>query len=101
MTFGFGVSRVAAFIAVGLVSALGVAAVKNGEPIEAYIVAIFILAPAAGVLHWLESWIAHDMAFRLLAEMRVALFKKIDKLAVGTHFYQTHPCFLLRFVDWL
>lgn len=81
LTFGFGVARVAAFIAVGLVSALAVAAVKTGQPIFALIAALAVLAPASGVLHWLESWIAHDMAFRLLAEMRIALFEKLDRLA--------------------
>jgi ATP-binding cassette subfamily B protein len=87
LTFLFGVSRVTAFIAVGLVSALAVAAVKTGDPIFALIVALMILAPAAGVLHWLESWIAHDMAFRLLAVMRIDLFKKVDSLA---------PAYLVR-----
>ncbi len=87
LTFLFGVSRVAAFISVGLVSALAVAAVKTGEPIFALIVALMVLAPAAGVLHWLESWIAHDMAFRLLAQMRIDLFRKVDSLA---------PAYLVR-----
>ena len=50
-------------------------------------IALCITAPVAGVLHWLESWMAHDMAFRLLAEMRVALFRKLDQLA---------PAYLLR-----
>ncbi|MEM7225145.1 MAG: thiol reductant ABC exporter subunit CydC [Pseudomonadota bacterium] len=87
MTFGFGVTRVLAFIAVGLVSALAVAAVKQGEPIFGLMIALAILAPAAGILHWLESWVAHDMAFRMLAEMRVALFRKLDRLA---------PAYLVR-----
>ena len=87
LTFLFGVSRVAAFIAVGLVSALAVAAVKTGEPVFALIAALVILAPSAGLLHWLESWVAHDMAFRLLAEMRIALFRKVDSLA---------PAYLVR-----
>ena len=87
LTFLFGVSRVAAFIAVGLVSALAVAAVKTGEPIFALMAALVVLAPSAGLLHWLESWVAHDMAFRLLAEMRIALFRKVDSLA---------PAYLVR-----
>ena len=87
LTFLFGVTRVAAFIAVGLVSALAVAAVKTGDPTFALIAALFVLAPAAGILHWLESWVAHDMAFRLLAEMRVDLFRKVDSLA---------PAYLVR-----
>ena len=40
---------------------------------EAVIQSAAVIAPLAGVLHWLESWFAHDMAFRMLAEMRVAL----------------------------
>jgi ATP-binding cassette subfamily C protein CydCD len=87
LTFLFGVSRVAAFIGVGLVSALTVAAVKTGEPIFALIAALCALAPAAGILHWFESWTAHDMAFRLLAEMRVDLFRKVASLA---------PAYLVR-----
>ena len=87
LTFLLGISRVAAFISVGLVSALAVAAVKTGDPIFSFIIALIILAPAAGVLHWLESWVAHDMAFRLLAQMRIDLFRKIDSLA---------PAYLVR-----
>ena len=46
-----------------------------------------MVAPLSGVIHWLESWIAHDMAFRLLAEMRIAIFRKLDALA---------PAYLVR-----
>ncbi|MEK9941210.1 MAG: thiol reductant ABC exporter subunit CydC [Gammaproteobacteria bacterium] len=81
MTFGFGVTRVIAYIGVGVVSALAVRAVKTGEPFLDLLIFLAILAPVAGVFHWLESWIAHDMAFRLLAEMRIALFEKLNKLA--------------------
>lgn len=86
-TFFFGITRVAALISVGVLSALVVAAVRNGEPFGGLLVALFIAAPLAGILHWLESWIAHDMAFRMLAEMRVALYQKIDELA---------PAYLVR-----
>ncbi|GIT07246.1 MAG: hypothetical protein CM1200mP30_08760 [Pseudomonadota bacterium] len=41
----------------------------------------------SGILHWLESWIAHDMAFRLLSVMRINVFKKLDLLA---------PAYLVR-----
>ncbi|MEX2615565.1 MAG: ABC transporter ATP-binding protein [Alphaproteobacteria bacterium] len=86
-TFLFGVARVVAFIGVGVVSALTVAAVKQGEPFDDLLILLAVLAPLAGILHWFESWIAHDMAFRLLANMRVALFKQLDRLA---------PAYLLR-----
>ncbi len=83
----FGIVRVAALIGVGVASALAVAAVKQGEPFTQYLVVLAIIAPLAGVLHWLESWFAHDMAFRMLAEMRIALYEKLDRLA---------PAYLVR-----
>jgi len=86
-TFIFGVTRVVAFIGVGVFSALIVAHVRAGEPFEDLLIAIAITAPLAGILHWLESWFAHDMAFKLLAEMRIRLFDKLEKLA---------PAYLLR-----
>ena len=83
----FGIVRVASLIGVGVASALAVAAVKQGEPFTQYLVVLAIIAPLAGVLHWLESWFAHDMAFRMLAEMRIALYRKLDRLA---------PAYLVR-----
>jgi len=80
-TFFFGVTRVVAFIGVGVLSALILAALKNGESYGGLLIALAILAPLSGALHWLESWIAHEMAFRLLAEMRIAVFRKLDALA--------------------
>ena len=82
-TFLLGVARTLAFIGVGVFSALTVAAVKTGAPYQTWLIGLFISAPAAGILHWLESWMAHDMAFRLLSEMRIDLFKKLDQLAPG------------------
>ena len=83
----FGIIRVAALIGVGVASALAVAAVKQDEPFTQYLIVLAIIAPLAGVLHWLESWFAHDMAFRMLAEMRIALYRKLDRLA---------PAYLVR-----
>jgi ATP-binding cassette, subfamily C, bacterial CydCD len=99
VTFVLGVARVAALIGVGLLSALVVRAVSRGEPTRALLAALLIVAPSAGVLHWLESWLAHDMAYRLLADMRMRFFRKLvalgpaylsarrtgDLLGVATH----------------
>jgi ATP-binding cassette subfamily C protein CydCD len=82
-TFAFGVGRVVALIAVGVLSAFVVARAAAGEPIGGLILALAILAPAAGLLHWLESWLAHDMAYKLLHHMRIELFRKLDALAPG------------------
>ncbi len=81
MTFFFGVTRVLAFIGIGVVGSLAVRAVKGGEPFETLLILLAVMAPVAGIFHWFESWLAHDMAFRLLAEMRIALFNKLDRLA--------------------
>ena len=77
ITLTFGIGRVSAYIGVGAASALAVAAVKLGVPYYSYLIILGILAPFAGILHWTESWIAHDMAFRMLTEMRIKLFKRI------------------------
>jgi ATP-binding cassette, subfamily B, bacterial len=86
-TFTFGVLRVLTFIGVGALSALVVLALKNGQPYGHWLWALAFVAPITGLLHWLESWIAHDMAFRLLAEMRIDAFRKLDALA---------PAYLVR-----
>ena len=86
-TFFFGVTRVAALIGVGVLSALIVAAVRRGESFDGLLVALAVTAPLAGILHWFESWVAHDMAFRMLAEMRISLYEKLDALA---------PAYLVR-----
>jgi len=87
LAFTLGVARVVALIGVGVLSAFVVVAVRQGEPFGGLLIALYILAPFAGILHWLESWVAHDMAFRLLTEMRIALFDKLNALA---------PAYLLR-----
>lgn len=82
-----GVARVAAFIGVGIFGALAVAAVKTNAPFGYLLILLGLAAPLAGLLHWLESWLAHDIAYRLLAEMRIELFRKLDTLA---------PAYLVR-----
>ena len=76
-----GIGRVVAFIGVGVLGALLIAAparrTSHSGPRDH---PFFIAAPVAGLLHWLESWRAHDMAYRLLAEMRIALFARLDRV---------------------
>ena len=82
-----GIGRVLAFIGVGVFGALIIGAVRAHAPTLALIAALLLTAPLAGLLHWLESWLAHAMAYQLLAEMRIDLFRKLDALA---------PAYLLR-----
>ncbi|MCI0774777.1 MAG: ABC transporter ATP-binding protein [Chloroflexi bacterium] len=86
-SFVLGFSRFLTLIGVGVVSGLIVAAIRSGESYDGLVVLLLVLAPLTAVLHWAESWVSHDVAFRLLSEMRVALFRKLDQLA---------PAYLLR-----
>src|SRR6185312_791190 len=62
-------------------------AVKTGSPFVTLLLLLALLSPVAGILHWIESWLAHDIAYRLLAEMRIDLYRKLDSLA---------PAYLVR-----
>ena len=86
-TFGLGLGRVLAFIGVSAISALIVLHLKAGLGFDSLVIALFAAAVAAGFLHWFESWLAHDVAYRMLAELRLGLFKKLAKLG---------PAYLLR-----
>ena len=78
-----GTSRVAAYIGVSVFGALIVAGLKTGHPTRDLLIGLALVAPLAGILHWFESWQAHAMAYCLLADMRIALFRKLDALAPG------------------
>lgn len=80
-TILLGVARVAAFIGVGVFSALIVAAIRDGREISSLVLGLLVCAPLAALFHWLESWLAHAMAYQLLADMRVKLYDKLERLA--------------------
>lgn len=87
ITVGSGIGRVAAFIGVSVLGALVIARLKNGEPFDGLLIGLFAAAIAAAALHWIESWLAHSIAYQLLAEMRISLYQKLEALA---------PAYLLR-----
>ena len=79
-----GSARVAAYIGVGIVSALIVAALKTGRPYgDLLICARRRRAARRAFCTGPSPWQAHDMAYHLLADMRIALFRKLDALAPG------------------
>lgn len=82
-----GIGRVVAFVGVGVLGALIIARVRAGAATEALVIALLATAPLAGLLHWLESWFSHAMAYQLLAELRVRLYAKLEQLA---------PAYLLK-----
>ncbi len=81
LSFVSGVLRFVTLIGVGVLSALAVARVTDGEPFGWLLTGLFILAPVSALLHWGENWVSHDAAFRLLSEMRIALYNKLERLA--------------------
>jgi len=87
LSFATGVAHFFGAIAVGVIGALMVANVRDGESITLLAILLIVVAVLTGLFRFLENWVSHDMAFRLLADMRIALFRKLDQLA---------PAYLLR-----
>lgn len=81
ITFTCGIGHVAAIIGIGVVSALIVARVAQGRDFSLMLGILIALIPLSAGLHYLESWLAHDLAYRLLAELRVRVFHLLDRLA--------------------
>lgn len=76
-----GVGHVASIIGIGVVSALIVGRVATGQDFRTFLIWLGVLIPLSAVLHYLESWLSHDLAYRLLAEIRVHVYEVLDRLA--------------------
>ncbi len=87
ITVTCGIGRVIAFIGVSVLGALTIAAVRGNSPTLLLVALLLSAAPTTALLHWLESTLAHDMAYKLLAVMRIDLYRKLDALA---------PAYLLK-----
>jgi ATP-binding cassette, subfamily B, bacterial len=74
-------------VALGVVSAILVAQVFTRGDLTPWLIGLAILVPLTAVLRWLDSWISHDLAYRLLAELRIRLYQLLDPLA---------PAYLVR-----
>ncbi len=81
VTFICGVGHIVAVMGIGVVSALIVGRVSRGMDYTVTLTTLGVLIPLSAVLHYLESWLAHDLAYRLLAEMRVHVYEVLDRLA--------------------
>ena len=81
LTFLLGVAHHSAVIGAGVAGALLVGQVITGGDLTLPLVLLGVLTPLAAFFIWTESWAAHDLAYRLLAEMRVDLYRKLDPLA--------------------
>ena len=77
LTFLLGVAHHGTAIGVGVVSALLVGQVITGGDLTLLLILLAVLTPLAAFFIWTESWVAHDLAYRLLAEMRVDVYRKL------------------------
>lgn len=72
---------------IGVVGALLVGRVFLGEDLTVLLWALLALIPLTALFTYLDVWLAHDLAYRLLAEMRIKLYNLLDRLS---------PAYLLR-----
>ncbi len=80
-TFLLGIAHHGSIIGVGVTSALLVGNVFQGEDTTFLIRLLGVFVVTVAIFHWAESWLAHDLAYRLLAEVRIDLYRKLDPLA--------------------
>ena len=80
-TFLLGIAHHGSIIGLGVISALLVGQVFRGEDLTLYLILLAVFAPLTGFFNWAEGWLAHDLAYRLLAEMRIDMYTKMDPLA--------------------
>ncbi|MCZ2110057.1 MAG: thiol reductant ABC exporter subunit CydC [Dehalococcoidia bacterium] len=76
-----GIAGAAAAVGVGVMGALLVREVVLDGDITPYAGALLIVAVIATTLTATESWVCHDLAFRLLVQMRNRLYRLIEPLA--------------------
>ena len=82
-----GVAHHGTTIGLGAVSALLVAATFNKDGPGLLLTLLAALVVIAALTRWGEAWASHDLAYRLLAEMRIDMYKKLEPLA---------PAYLVR-----
>ena len=80
-TLALGMVHHGSVIVLGALSALLVGAVFRDEPLTTLLILVCVVAPLSSLLFFLETWQAHDMAYRLMARMRIDLYEKLEPLA--------------------
>ena len=73
-------------IAAAGIGAFMVGSVATGAAAEALSSSAFVLGGVVAgraVAAWAEMWLAHDLAYRILAELRTWLYQALDRLAPG------------------
>jgi len=83
------ISRVGATVVAGLGAYLvgRTVAGDRPEPVAAWVAALCALALLVGLARWLENWWSHVYAFRIVAELRVEVYRAVNRLS---------PAYLMR-----
>jgi ATP-binding cassette subfamily B protein len=80
LTFVLGLAHHGTIIGLGVVGALLVGQVITGGQLTTLLVLLGIFVLLVPLFTWAESWMAHDLAYRLLAEMRIDMYHKLEPL---------------------
>ena len=83
LTFILGLSHHGSTVGLGAITALLVGQVipETDGSLTPLLIMLGIFVPLAAFSVWAESWMSHDFAYRLLAEMRIDMYDKLDPLA--------------------
>ncbi len=81
VSFSAGVLFQASVVGVGAASALLVGQLIRGEDIAFQLILLGSMVGLASALSWADCWLPHDLAYQLLAEMRVDFYNTLDPLA--------------------
>lgn len=78
---GSGLLHALTLLAHGVVGALLVGKVFRGDDLSPEFWLLLALIPLTALFTYLDIWLAHDLAYRLLAEMRIKLYDILDRLS--------------------
>ncbi|MFW6074048.1 MAG: thiol reductant ABC exporter subunit CydC [Chloroflexota bacterium] len=78
---GSGMLHALALLAHGVIGALLVGKVFRGDDLSPEFWLLIALIPLTALFTYLDIWLAHDLAYRLLAEMRIKLYAILDRLS--------------------
>ncbi|MBV9708616.1 MAG: hypothetical protein JO125_14555, partial [Chloroflexi bacterium] len=84
LTIGSGILNQGLTIASAAVGAylVGLAVVARSiAPLLPWLVALGVLVLGRAVMAWVEMWLAHDLAYRVLADIRGQLYWSLEQLA--------------------
>ncbi len=81
VSFSAGVLFQASVVGVGAAGALLVGQLIRGGDITLYLILLGTLVAAASLLSWADCWLPHDLAYQLLAEMRIDFYDTLEPLA--------------------